>query len=431
MLTTLLIAFPVFLFAGCPVGFAMAIAATLAVSVGGTIPLTIVPQTMAGALDSFPILAVPFFLLAGELMECGGLTTRLLQFSGCLVGHFKGGLMQVSILGSLIFSGVSGSAVADASAIGSITIKAMIRKGYDAAYVAAVQAGAAAVGPIFPPSIVMIVWASMTSLSVGAMFLAGVVPGLLMYGALMVYNRYHAVRAGYEGEKRASGRELWDSFLAALPALVMPVLILGGIVSGVFTATEAGCVACIYAFIAGRWVYRELKLRDLEAIFVRATSGVAIVMLIVSASTAFGWVLAIEEFPALVVGTLMNLIGASRVGAIAILMLFLLVIGCFVDVLPAAIILIPVLNPIAAQFGFEPIYYATLMVMTLCVGLITPPVGLTLYLCSSMAGVPMSATSRKILIPVLVMILVCVLCALVPGLITAVPKWLMPEAFAP
>jgi C4-dicarboxylate transporter DctM subunit len=342
----------------------------------------------------------------------------------------KGGLMQMSILGSLIFSGVSGSAVADASAIGSITIKAMIRKGYDAAYVAAVQAGAAAVGPIFPPSITMIVWASMTSLSVGAMFLGGVVPGLLMYGSLMVYNHYHAARAGYEGEKRASARELQESFVAALPALVMPVLILGGIVSGVFTATEAGCIACVYAFIAGRWIYRELRLKDLEAIFVRATAAVAMVMLIVSASTTFGWVLAIEDFPNLVVGALLNLTGSSSLGAIAILMLFLLIIGCFIDVLPAAIILIPVLNPIAGKFGLDPIYYAVLMVMTLTVGLITPPVGVALYICSGIAGVPLSASSRKVLVPVVLMLLICVLCAVLPELITAVPRWLMPRAFA-
>jgi tripartite ATP-independent transporter DctM subunit len=187
MLTTLLLVFLVLLVAGVPVGFAMAVSALMALAAGGTIPLTIVPQTMAGALDSFPILAVPFFLLAGELMEHGGLTTRLLRFSGCLVGHLKGGLMHMSIFGSLIFSGVSGSAVADASAIGSVTIKAMIRKGYDAAYVAAVQAAAAAVGPIFPPSITMIVW-SMTC-SVGAMFLGGVVRADVCY--LMIYNHYH------------------------------------------------------------------------------------------------------------------------------------------------------------------------------------------------------------------------------------------------
>ena len=429
MLTTLLLVFVVLLVAGVPVGFAMAVAAVMALLAGGTIPLTIVPQTMAGALDSFPILAVPFFLLAGELMEHGGLTTRLLRFSGCLVGHLKGGLMHMSIFGSLIFSGVSGSAVADASAIGSVTIRAMIRKGYDAAYVAAVQAAAAAVGPIFPPSITMIVWASMTSLSVGAMFLGGVIPGLLMYFGLMIYNHYHSVRAGYEGEVRASLRELLDSFLVALPALVMPILILGGIVGGIFTATEAGCAASVYAFVAGKWIYRDLKWRDLEQIFVRAVASVLMVMLIVAASTAFGWVLAIEDFPNLVVGALLKLT-SSATGIVAILMIFLLVIGCFIDVLPAAIILIPVLDPIAGKYGFEPIYYAVLMLMTLTVGLITPPVGVALYICSGLAGVSLSQASRKVLIPTIVLVLVCVLCAVFPELITAVPKWLMPKAFA-
>jgi len=429
MLTTLLLVFLVLLVAGVPVGFAMAVSALMALAAGGTIPLTIVPQTMAGALDSFPILAVPFFLLAGELMEHGGLTTRLLRFSGCLVGHLKGGLMHMSIFGSLIFSGVSGSAVADASAIGSVTIKAMIRKGYDAAYVAAVQAAAAAVGPIFPPSITMIVWASMTSLSVGAMFLGGVVPGFLMYVGLMIYNHYHSVRAGYEGEARASLRELLESFVVALPALVMPILILGGIVGGIFTATEAGCAASVYAFIAGKWIYRDLAWRDLEQIFVRAAASVSMVMLIVAASTAFGWVLAIEEFPSLIVGLLLKLT-SSTTGIVAILMIFLLVIGCFIDVLPAAIILIPVLDPIAAKYGFEPIHYAVLMLMTLTVGLITPPVGVALYICSGIAGVSLTEASRKVLIPTTILVLVCVLCALFPELITAVPKWLMPKAFA-
>lgn len=429
MLTTLLLVFLVMLVAGVPVGFAMAVSALLALWAGGTIPLTIVPQTMAGALDSFPILAVPFFLLAGELMEHGGLTTRLLRFSGCLVGHLKGGLMHMSIFGSLIFSGVSGSAVADASAIGSVTIKAMIRKGYDASYVAAVQAAAAAVGPIFPPSITMIVWASMTSLSIGAMFLGGVIPGLLMYFGLMIYNHYHSVRAGYEGQTRASLRDLLDSFVVALPALVMPVLILGGIVGGVFTATEAGCAASVYAFVAGKWIYRDLEWRDLEQIFVRAAASVSMVMLIVASSTAFGWVLAIEEFPNLVVGALLTLT-SSAAGIVAILMVFLLVIGCFIDVLPAAIILIPVLDPIAGKYGFEPIYYAVLMLMTLTVGLITPPVGVALYICSGIAGVSLTDASRKVLVPTIILVVVCVLCALFPELITAVPRWLMPKAFA-
>jgi C4-dicarboxylate transporter DctM subunit len=397
-------------------------------AVGSSMPFMIVPQKMAGGLDNFTLLAVPFFLLAGELMEAGGLTVRLVRFASCLVGHLRGGMMHVSILASLIFAGISGSAVADASAIGTITIRAMIKKGYDPAYVAAVQAGAAAIGPIFPPSIIMIVWASMTSLSVAAMFLGGVVPGILIAVGLMIYNHFYSIRAGYEGEARARLRELVDSTVRAVPALVMPVIILGGIVTGVFTATEAGCVAAIYAAFAGFAIYRELKLKDLERVFLRATASGSMVMFIVAASTMYGWVLTIEQLPDLVMNWMLSLT-RDPIIVLALVILFLLVIGCFIDVLPAAIILIPVLDPIARTFGFDPIHFAVLMCMVLVLGVVTPPVGVVLYVTTNLAGVTLSESSRKVFLPALVMLGVCIVCALVPETITAVPRWLLPKAF--
>jgi len=424
----MMIVFLALMLIGHPVGFAMAVSSVIALAVNSPIPLSIVPQKMAGGLDNFTILAVPFFLLAGELMEAGGLTTRLVRFATCLVGHLKGGMMHVSILASLIFAGISGSAVADASAIGTITIRAMIKKGYDPAYVAAVQAGAAAIGPIFPPSITMIVWASMTSLSVAAMFLGGVIPGILIALGLMIYNHVYSVRAGYGREARVRLRELLETTLNALPALLMPLIVLGGIVTGVFTATEAGCVAAIYAALAGGAIYRELKFKDLEGVFLRATASGSMVMLIIAASTTFGWVLAVEQFPDLVVGWLLKLT-ASPALVLALLMVFLLFIGCFIDVLPAAIILIPVLDPIAAKYGFDPIHFAVLMCITLTVGLITPPVGVVLYITTNLAGVTLAESSRKVILPAIVMVIVCVMCAYIPDLITAIPKWLLPKAF--
>jgi C4-dicarboxylate transporter DctM subunit len=428
MLVTLFPAFLLFMLLGMPVGFAMAISALIAMFLAGSVPLQLIPQNMAGGLDNFTLMAVPFFLLAGEFMEAGGLTPRMVRFAGCLVGHLKGGMMQVSILASLIFAGVSGSAVADASAIGSITVKPMIRKGYDPAYVAAVQAGAAAIGPIFPPSITMIVYASMTSLSVAAMFLGGVIPGVLIALGLMIFNYFYSVRKGYEGEARAGLRELSQTFLAALPALIMPLIILGGIVGGVFTATEAGCVAVIYAAACGAFVYRELRIKDLERVFVRAATTCSMVALIIGASTTFGWVLAIEQFPNLVMDFLLRLTGSPPL-VLALLMVFLLVVGCFIDVLPAAIILIPVLHPVAAKFGFDPIHYSVLMVVTLTVGLVTPPVGVVLYITSGLAGVKLSESSRKAIIPAVVMVIVCVLCAYIPPLITAIPRWLLSQTY--
>jgi tripartite ATP-independent transporter DctM subunit len=223
-------------------------------------------------------------------------------------------------------------------------------------------------------------------------------------------------------------RELLDTTLNALPALLMPLIVLGGIVTGVFTATEAGCVAAIYAALAGGAIYRELKFKDLEGVFLRATASGSMVMLIIAASTTFGWVLAVEQFPDLVVGWLLKLT-ASPALVLALLMVFLLFIGCFIDVLPAAIILIPVLDPIAAKYGFDPIHFAVLMCITLTVGLITPPVGVVLYITTNLAGVTLAESSRKVILPAVVMVIVCVMCAYIPDLITAIPKWLLPKAF--
>ena len=424
MLNTMLISFLAFMVIGMPVGFAMVISSLFALFIEASMPLTIVPQKMAGGLDNFTLLAVPFFLLAGELMEAGGLTIRLVRFASCLVGHLKGGLMHVSIVASMIFAGISGSAVADASAIGSILVPFMKKKGYNPSYIAAVQAGAASIGPILPPSITMIVYASMADLSVAAMFLGGVIPGILIGLGLMIYNHVYSVKQGYGGEARSSLKELISVTIRALPALIMPLIVIGGIISGIFTATEAGAVAAVYAGFVGAFVYRELKFKHLERVFVRATATGSMVMLIVAASTTFGWVLAIEQFPQLVIGILLK-ITSNPALILALLMLLLLFVGCFIDVLPATIILIPVLSPIAAKFGFDPIHYAVLIVVTLTVGLVTPPVGVVLYITTGLAGVKLSESSRMALIPAFVMILVCLLAAYYPPIITAIPNFFL------
>ena len=424
MLNVMLIGFLFLMMLGMPVGFAMVLSSLFALFIDGSVPLTIVPQKMAGGLDNFTLLAVPFFLLAGEFMEAGGLTIRLVRFASCLVGHLKGGLMHVSILASMIFAGISGSAVADASAIGSILVPFMKKKGYYPPYIAAVQAAAASIGPILPPSITMIVYASMADLSVASMFLGGVIPGILIGLGLMVYNYIFSVRHGYGGEARSSLQEIISVTIRALPALIMPLIVIGGIVSGIFTATEAGAVAAVYAALVGAFVYRELKFKHLERVFVRATATGSMVMLIVAASTTFGWVLAIEQFPQLVIGILLR-ITSNPVLILALLMMLLLFVGCFIDVLPATIILIPVLSPIAAKFGFDPIHYAVLIVLTLTVGLVTPPVGVVLYITTGLAGVKLSQSSRMALIPASIMVLVCILAAYYPPIITAIPKFFL------
>ncbi len=429
MLGTLLFTFLVLMLAGVPVAFTMVLAVLAALLSSEAAPtLTIIPQKMTGGLDSFTLLAVPFFLLSGELMESGGLTIRIVRFVGCLVGHLKGGLMHVSIAASMVFAGISGSGVADASAIGSILVPIMKKKGYAPPYIAAVQAGAGSIGPIIPPSITMIVYASLASLSVAAMFLGGIIPGILIGIGLMIYNYFYSRKYGYEGEARASLKELAKATLEAIPALIMPGIILGGIVSGVFTATEAGAVACAYAALVGFFIYRELKFSHLEDIFVRATATGSMVMMIVAASTTFGWVLAIEQAPKMAVAALQQLSNDPAV-VLALIMILLLVVGCFIDVLPAAIILIPVLSPIATQYNYDPIHFAVLVCVTLTIGLVTPPVGVVLYITTALAGTTLAKSGRMAIIPAGIMFVVCVLAAIFPPIITAIPSYFLPASF--
>jgi len=421
MLSIMLIAFAILMIIGQPIGFALGISAFIAILMGGSVPLQIIPQRMAGGLDSFPLLAVPFFMLCGELMEAGGLTPRLVRFATCLVGHLRGGLAHVAILASLIFAGISGSAVADATATGSIMVPLMKKRGYDGAYAACIEASSSAIGPILPPSILMIVYAATCDLSVGEMFLGGVLPGILIAIGLMVYNQIYSMKHGYGGEARASLRELGIATVKAIPALIMPAIILGGIISGVFTATEAGCVAAVYSAFVGVFVYRELKFRDLEEVFVRTASTTSMVMLILASCSIFSWILAVKQFPAFVSNLLLTMSNNPHV-VLALIMAVLVIVGLFMETLAAAIILIPVLSPICSQFGFDPIHFAVVVVMTFILGTITPPVGVLLYITTSIAEEDLAKVARKIIIPVLIVAGVCVLAAYYPPVVTAIPN---------
>jgi C4-dicarboxylate transporter, DctM subunit len=274
----------------------------------------------------------------------------------------------------------------------------------------------------------MIVYASLASLSVAAMFLGGIVPGILIGLGLMVYNYFYARSRGYEGEARASLKELAMATIYAFPALVMPGIILGGIISGVFTATEAGAVAAVYAALVGFFVYRELKPSHLERVFVRATATGSMVMLIVAASTAFGWILTIEDAPSLVVGALLQVSDNPTV-VLGLIMVMLVVVGFFIDVLPAAIILVPVLTPVATQFNYDPIHFAVLVVVTLTIGLVTPPVGVVLYVTTALAGTTLAKAGRMAIIPAAIMFIVCILAVIFPAIITGIPNYFLPAAY--
>ena len=421
MLVLMFVVLTALMFAGMPVALAMGMSALLIVLLKGEVSSIVLLQRMFVGTDSLPLLAIPYFIVAGALMERGGISQRLVKFAAALVGHVRGGLGMVAVVASMIFAGISGSAAADTSAIGSIMMPAMIRRGYKRGFVVVLQACAGTIGPIIPPSILMIIYGSMTGLSIGKLFLAGFIPGVIIGLSLMGLTYYYALRDGYEGEKRATLREGLVAFWEALPALVLPVLIIGGILGGIFTATEAGVTAVIYALLVGFFVYRELKIGDLLGIFADAATTSMGLMFIVANAAMFGWVLAREEFPSLTVGFLTSLTTSPSV-MMLLVVVFLLIVGCFVETLAAMIILVPMLFTAGAAYGFDPIHFATVIVILLLIGTITPPVGILLYLTCAMTKTPIAAALKYILPFTIIMTAATLLVAFFPQLALFVPS---------
>ncbi|MHB1407113.1 MAG: TRAP transporter large permease [Desulfitobacteriaceae bacterium] len=423
MLIILFSVFLVTLAIGIPIAYGMAISSLIAL-LTTNVPLTILTQRMFSGVDSFTLMAIPFFMLAGEMMEQGGISRRLVRFAGALVGWMRGGLAAVSVVASIIFAGISGSASADTAAIGSLLIPAQVRKGYPRGYVAALQACAGALGPIIPPSILMIIYGGITGLSIGKLFLAGAVPGLLIGLALMIGNYIMARKYNFEGEGTFSLREIWDGFREAIWALLAPVIIVGGILSGVFTATEAGVIAVVYAFIIGAFVYREIKIKELYGIFLRAASTTTKVMIIVAGASIFGWILAREQFPQIATKLLLSISHDPNV-VYFLIIVFLLIIGMFIETVAAAIILIPVLASVATGMGYDPIHFATIVVICLVLGGVTPPVGVLLFITSSIAKTDIIESSRYLMPFLSIIIGVILLITYVPSLVTFLPELLM------
>jgi len=420
MITTLWVSFFALLLLRVPIVFAMGVAGGLALLVAG-IPLSLLVQRMIASTDSFALLAVPFFILTGELMEAGGISARLVRFASSLVGRFRGGLGAVCVVTTTIFSGISGSSAADASAVGSILIPQMLRRGYSRPYAAALQAAAAVNGPIIPPSVLMIVYASIANVSVGAMFLGGFIPGLIVAAGLLIGNYVWARRAGYAAEERAGLREVGTATAGAGWGLLVPVIIMGGILSGMFTATESGAIAAVYSAGIALFIYREIKLRDLRRIILKAVLTTAQVMIIIAAAGIFGWLLAAAQFPTRAASTLIALTD-NKWMAIFIVILFLLLIGCVMEILAAAIILIPVLFPIAAHYGFDQVHFAVVMVIAMALGSVTPPVGVTLYITLGIAGSSIREVNPYIWYFVAIIVAVLVLVTVLPSTVLLLPR---------
>lgn len=389
----LLLALLLLIVIGVPVAFAFGFVALLAVYFILDIPLVVIAQRAATGADSFALLAIPLFLLAGSLMNAGGITRRLVVFANLLVGWLPGGLGMVNVAVSIFFSGISGSAVADTSAVGKAMIPGMAQQGYPRQFAAAVTSASSVVGPIVPPSIPIIVYALAAGLPIGTLFLAGAMPGLFFGVILLVLTLVISYQRSYPRQSGVSARDAVKATIDALAALVMPLIIVLGVVTGVFTATESAAVAVLYALILAVVIYRELRLRDVPQVLLGAAISSAVIMFIIALASLFGWVLIRSGFPQ----TLSSFLGDDALSPLIVLLLInilLLLFGTFMEGNAAILIFTPLLLPTATGIGVDPIHFGIIMVFNLMIGLITPPVGMCLFVASDIARVPVMKVAR-------------------------------------
>jgi C4-dicarboxylate transporter DctM subunit len=414
-----------FVMLGLPIALCMGVTAVIFfVALGQADVLLMLPARMYSGTTSFTLLAIPFFILAGNLMNTGGMTQRLVHFAQCLVGHIRGGLGHVTVVTNMIMAGMSGSAVADATGTGVVLIPAMEKAGYPRAFSAALVGAASTIGPIIPPSIPFVIFGSITGTSVGRLFLGGFLPGLLMGLLLIITVAILSHRRGYRRERRVSRRELWISALQATPAWGAPIIIIGGILAGVFTPTEAAIAASMYALILGMLVYKEIAVGDLPRILWETIQSTVQVMFIISAAGIFGFLLVRQQVPTTLVEGLMALTVTPWV-VLLIINVILLILGCFMEAIAIMLLTIPVFMPLIGRVGVDPVHFGVVLTLNLMIGLLTPPVGMCLYAVSSVSKVPLWTLARE-LWPYIVALAVCLgLVTYIPGLVLWIPNLVM------
>lgn len=422
MALALLFIFLLFIGIGLPIAFALGLIGVTSILMSGkTAYLAIVPNRMFAGLDNFVISAVPFFILAGALMNAGGVSQRLIRFAVVMIGHLPGGLALVTVVACMFFGGISGAATADAAAVGMVMIPAMERAGFTREYSASLVATASLMGPIIPPSIIFVIYAVVAEVSIGDMFLAGVVPGVVICIALIIMAIAQSARLGIAPLPRATRSERLEATWPALPALALPFAIIGGIVFGIVTPTEAAALAVFLALVLGLFVYRELKIREVPKILGASALISAAVLLIVATASVFSWVLTAERIPQKISQLL---IAAARDPWMLLLYIniLLLIIGCFIEGVAALLILTPILLPAVIAAGISPVHFGVVMCLNLVIGFITPPVGICLFVVSAVAKVSIEQLSRKIVPFVLVMIGVLFLVTYFPALVMTLPQ---------
>jgi len=395
MTAEILILSLLFLFAiNTPIAIAIGVASVLAILAQGSFPLMMVVQKMFGGADSFHLMAVPLFMFTGVIMEKGGISQRIIDFANALVGWLPGGLAAVTIVSAMFFAGISGSAAADAAAVGAILIPAMKKSGYESDFAAAVQASGGSIGVIIPPSIPMIIFGFLTGASIGQLFAAGILPGVLIGISLIAVATVISRKKGYAATASFSLSEVWRTFKRALLALGAPIIILGGILFGIFTATESAAVAVIYALTVGMFVYRRIMLGDLVHLFRDGAITSSIVMFIIATASVFSWIAAIESIPARMAGTLLG-ITDNPVILILLVNIVLLIAGTFVETTAALILLVPMIT--AMNLPLDMVHLGVIIVTNLAIGMLTPPMGICLIVSSSISGDTIAAITRRVL----------------------------------
>ena len=416
MATIFLISLFGLIFINVPIAIALLGTTAVMMALSSGISTQILTQGLIRGIDNYPLLAIPFFMIAGEIMNVGGISKRVVTFANALVGHIKGGLGYVTVISGMIFAGVSGSAIADTAALGSVLNPVMKDKGYDPARSAGLICAAGCIGPIIPPSIPMIIYGVTANVSIIKLFLGGVIPGILVGIALMIIWYFHSRKRGYESAPRAPFREVLMATLDAFWAFMLPAIILGGIIFGVMTPTEAAVVAVVYAFVVSMFVYREMRLADIPEIITAAMKSTASVMFVVGGATSAAYLITTAHIPEMLADFIL-----SFASDVYLLMLFinilLLIIGCVMDTAPAILILTPILVPVVVSYGLDPIYFGVVMVMNLCIGLMTPPVGAVLYIGSGFSKLSIYRLTQGMFPFIVAMVVVLFVITYVPELV--------------
>jgi len=408
---------------GLPVAVTLGISSFCYLLAAG-IPLVVMPQKMYAGIDVFVLLCIPGFILAGNLMNNGGITERIIRFANALVGWIRGGLGLTNVAASMLFGGISGTAVADSASIGGVMIPGMKKAGYPADFSAAVTAASSTVGPIIPPSVPMIIVGALSGISVGQMFMAGAIPGVLLGIAMLITTYLIAVRNNFPRQHWEGFREVGKAFLGAFWALAMSALIIVGMISGLMTPTETAIIACIYAIIVGVFFYRELPVKAIPKIVVDSAVSSAAILILVGFANVFGWILVSERIPQMIASTVLS-ITENKFLVILLINLLLLFVGMFMETIAALIILFVPLLTLAQGVGVDPIHFATFAVLNLMIGLTTPPVGVCLFVCANIANIPLSSVIRAIMPYLFTNIIVLLLVSYVPQIATWLPRALM------